>query len=252
MNSKTLKIIFIVSVFTIAIFASRSDVLAIPTLQLDIAGGTYDLTTQTIVASTVPFNLYAYLIPDGHNPLADTYYLSMAVVPMITPPGGNLGSFTFNGTKVNVTSEMVYGVPPLETLLSNTAGFDAGDLSQHGIFETYFYETEFLFGINQLSLYNTQDRAKSGASIPTTGTGMYYVGFSIDTSLLNPNYVIHFDLYNSALARRSITDLDITQFAPFSHDAESRKVPEPNTLLLLGAGLLGLGLLGRRKFRTKP
>jgi hypothetical protein len=29
-------------------------------------------------------------------------------------------------------------------------------------------------------------------------------------------------------------------------------VPEPSTLLLLGAGLLGLGILGRKKFRIKP
>jgi hypothetical protein len=29
-------------------------------------------------------------------------------------------------------------------------------------------------------------------------------------------------------------------------------VPEPSTLLLLGAGLLGLGILGRKKFKTKP
>jgi hypothetical protein len=28
-------------------------------------------------------------------------------------------------------------------------------------------------------------------------------------------------------------------------------VPEPSTLLLLGAGLLGLGILGRKKFKAK-
>jgi hypothetical protein len=240
---------FITVISFLVIFNSAA--LATPTLQLDIGGGTYDGSTETIVASTDPFTLYAYLIPDSSNSLTDKYYISMAVVPMIGPPGGDLGSFTFNGTTVNVTSQMVYGVPPLETLLGNTAVKDSGDLSQHGIFETYFYETEFQFGTNQISPYNTQDRAESGSSIPITGTGMYYVTFNINTSLLDPNYVIHFDLYNSDLARRSTTDLDITQFAPFSHDAESNghKVPEPTTLILLGSGLIGLGVL-RRNFKN--
>ncbi|HAS18026.1 MAG TPA: hypothetical protein DCR39_09160, partial [Nitrospiraceae bacterium] len=42
-------------------------------------------------------------------------------------------------------------------------------------------------------------------------------------------------------------DCDITQFAPFSHDAESKKVPEPSTLILLGTGLVALSLWRLKK-----
>ena len=49
--------------------------LAIPSLQLDIAGGVYDPVNQTVVATSNPFTLYAYLIPDSFTPLAGTYYV---------------------------------------------------------------------------------------------------------------------------------------------------------------------------------
>lgn len=236
-----------------ALFICAGMVSAYPTLQLDIKGGTYDTSTETIVASSNPFTLYALLSPDKYNSVSGTYYISAAVVPKVGPPGGNLGSFSFNGQMINVTGQMVYGVPPLETIVS-LQGWDAGDLSKHGIFETYFAEFAFQFSnSNTTAPYDTITKAGAGPS----GTGsMYYMPFTVDTSLLNPNYVIHFDLYNEELAKcgknNPCGDIDISQFAPFSHDAESgknTKVPEPSSLLLLVSGLFSLAFAGRNRFR---
>ena len=214
-----------------------------PTLQLDIEGGWYNYTgrlqtEETIVASSYTFDLYALLIPDRSNKLDDWYYISAALVPKTSEPSADLGYFVFDGQTVSVTSDMYYGVPPLEAAL----GFDAGDLSQHGIFETYFVEFPFQFGNDQISPYDTKDRAVSGGSIPSSGYGMYYKVFHVDVSGLQPGYLIHFDLYTKLVKGG---DIDVSAFAPLSHDAESR-VPEPSTLLLLGGGLLSLAVFGKR------
>src|SRR6185295_1399356 len=90
--------------------------------------------------------------------------------------------------------------------------------------------------VTQSGVYNTQDHAGQG---PSAGTGMYYKAFTIDVSNLSNPYRIHFDLYNTALKSG---DEDVTEFAPFSHDAESRPatppvhVPEPNSASLLATG----------------
>lgn len=222
---------------------------AVPTLQLDIGGGVYDTTTETIVATTDPFTLYALLVPDADNTLGDTYYVSAAITPAVASPA-DLGSFVFNGTTINVTSDMIYGTPPIE-IYGGDQHQDPGDLPGHGIYETYFVEFEFQFDpANNADIYNSQDNP-GGLDLLSDG-GLYYQAFSVDTSGLADGYVVHFDLYNTLLAMRSTTDLDVrNNFAPFSHDAESRKVPEPASLLLMGVGLIGTAALVRRRARAR-
>lgn len=220
---------------------------AYPTLQLDIRNGIYDQSTQTIVSSSKAFTLYAYLIPDCKNSLTDKYYISSAVSPQVGSAGANLGTYAVDDQVFEVTQDMTYGVPPLEDIV-RLQGWDSGDLAKHGIFPTFFNEFEFSFDpANQITKYNTQDRAISGADINLTHNsngGMYYMAFEIDTSNLSPEYVMHFDLYNTALKKGG--DIDVTQFAPFSHDAQSTQVPEPVTAILLGSGLSGFWFIRRK------
>jgi hypothetical protein len=223
---------------------------AVQTLQLDIGGGNYvGGEEETIFSSGPVFNLYAYLEPGGASTLGSTYYISAALVPKTGPTGGDYGSFKFNSFTVNVTDDMIYGVPPLETVLGG-ADRDPGDLSRHGIFETFYTEYAFKFDADQQSgIYDTQAQTGQG---PIAGTGMYYQMFSIDTSGLTGEYAIHFDLYNEKYYSRNIGnnpvgDIDVRDFAPFSHDAQS-KVPEPGTLLLFGIGLIGFAAWGRKGF----
>ncbi|MDP3333443.1 MAG: choice-of-anchor N protein [Methylococcaceae bacterium] len=248
---------------------------ALPALQLDIAGGTYDSVTETIIKGGQIFDVYAFATPQGNLSATEIkntgYYLSAALtgpngsVPQL---GQNLGSFSYTigstTTTVNVTSGLVFGTPPLDEFFQSTSNvFDNGDLSKHGIFPTYFKQISLnpFTDSQQIVGYNTATRP-GGPVVTDAGTGTFYQKVSFDLSQLTGGYDLHWDLYSTKFDNKTPTDVNVNDFAPFSHDAESTRddnpppppppdenVPEPTALWMLGSGLLGLA--GFKRKQTK-
>lgn len=233
--------------------------MAVPTLQLDIGGGTYvGGSTESTVANSDTFDVYALLNPTGESTLSGMYRISAALYPKVaysTPPP-SMGNFTFNGTTYNVAADMAWGRPP-EALMADTT-LVGTEIPPHEIFDTYFIEFNVVFDANQQCLpYNVQDNP--GDPIPAPGSGFYYQGFAVDVSGMDPGYGIHFDLYQVAagLAGNNgsrvrgdpVSATDLVEFAPFSHDAESTttRVPDgASTVTLLGLALTGIAIMARR------
>ena len=94
------------------------------------------------------------------------------------------------------------------------------------------------FGINSMNYGTYESSLGSSAPAIISLADSYYTQSSghSDQSILNVVQVLN--LYGNP----NLTDKKQSQLI---------RVPEPNTLLLLGAGLLGVGLLGRKKFRRK-
>lgn len=227
---------------------------AVPALQLDILGGTYDTASETIFApASNTFSVYAYGLGSLSGVLSDNFFLAMALVPASSTPS-SLGSFAYTVNSititVSVTGDMTYGYPPLETILGG-AGFDPGDLPLHGMYPTWFAEAKFKFSAaNQSGVYNTQDHPGWG---PQPGSGMYYQRFDFDISGLPVGYGIHFDLYSENVCTKgkgqcsAPGDIDVAKFAPFSHDAQAMVIPEPSAYAMMLAGLGALGFFARRR-----
>jgi hypothetical protein len=224
---------------------------AIPLLQLEVSNGVYDTVDEDTVATTNAFTLYAYLTPPNNASAADinkllgqTFYISAAISPKVSATNPNLGSFSFNGTTVNATSDMAYGTPPMPSTFSD-------DIAGHGIYETYFKEFSFQFlAANTSAAYDVESATQFDAPQPLSpgNKTMYYAAFNVDISALNPTKQLHFDLYTVSTDKKGTKYLEK---APFSHDASSgMHAPEPGTWVMLGTGLAAIAAQMRRRRKS--
>lgn len=237
MNMKTL------AALTIGMLGAGS-ALAVPTLQLDIDGGTYvGGSEESTVTNSPTFDLWALGVVGGVDTSVD-YYLSIALLPQtenVGDPAG-LGNITVNGVTLSSLGLSEYGTPPVETVSNG------GELGSHGVYDTFYYELMFSFaGSPTIASYNVQD----GTAGPV-GEELYKKIFQIDASSLAFGYGLHFDLYTYGETNGRRTA--ITEFAPFSKDAayctslecDPVEVAEPSTIALFGIGLMSLVAIRRR------
>lgn len=211
---------------------------ATPMLQLDIIGGHYNLlggadgSEDTTVTNDSNFTLLALLTGHGQtDPVLEDYYVSLAITPLTSESlSFDAGSFDLglNTYHVNDTT-MMYGTPA------------DGTFAPHGIYDSYFMEFLFDFDpADTTTTYNAEDDA-GGVLFDESGSGSFFKKFNFDVSGLSSSYEVHFDLYSKE------EDGSVYRFAPLSHDAEYKRVPEPVTIALLGLGLVSFGVIRRRR-----
>lgn len=246
---------------------------AVPYLQLDIiddAGKTYDTVTDTIVSNSPTFTLRA-LIDTGsshHTKDSNQFVISMAILPSMELSDGQdgIGSFTFTydeeGVLVekpyDVTGDMVFGTPPIDTYEDPNLEPVDSSLPTHGVFETYYSEFKFNLADGDVSKdvvdldFEYGDRYNTENDTPEGGDDLVYAEFLVDLTLIPEDMYVHFDFYSLDPSGKKFLIK-----APFSHDAEGEGgggdgdddyvIPEPGTLILFGFGLIGLAGVGRRK-----
>ncbi len=179
----------------------------------------------------------------GGNGQEITGVFSGLTISAITPGFGNFDiDFTGGFMTLYLDSTPEYEDPAIPT----PASFLDSDSGNP------FLTADFNYGIKPGSFTTTQNAIVNFLTNPLSGTGFYYLdvtggdyGYLFDTDGLTVFDGSTRDIFG----RSNITGPGNFGFTYNSDDPAKAYVPEPATLLLLGAGLLGIGAYGRRKMK---
>jgi hypothetical protein len=239
---KTIKSFIFLLIAGVILLGLSFQAHAIPDLQIYIPGATYDTSTETWIINSYDYELWVI----GSNVDINDVKFAAAV------PTNEEGTIDVTWTQgiLNETG-LVSKVPGYNDSLSETATYasDQGisfteygtptmgngkSLPGHSVFPSSYYE----YWIGDFGLTDTVHNYIPGDEWSDEASGEIKK-FDIHVSGYTWVDIAAYDHYiHSKNGAKSV-------FTPFSHDGGA--IPEPSTILLVGAGLLGIWIFRQKR-----